>query len=136
MANFDYTKDDLFRSFNDVMGENLRVEDFGFSSSDYLRVDELECHLTQLNNIEITDTLVKKYNFEDVGNFMDVFCRAHLWNNYKMFPEQTIGEFMMNYHIKAARYHKNDNIPIPSSDGNLLTYLKMYEPTWLLSIGW
>ena len=137
MANFNYDESNLYKPLKFVIGENLTIEEFGLTTQDYLKVDEIEFHLGHLDkNAEITDDLVQAYEFRDLANFKDLLCRAHLWNNYCVRIQKTVSEFLIHYRIKAAKFHPNDDIPNPSTNGNLLDYLKSYKIAWLISIGW
>jgi hypothetical protein len=146
MANFIYTNVDLQRQFVDVIGcPGLNFESFGFDSDTFLRVENLDFDAFKLT-IQINDDTVKSYGFLGMEEFMDYYCRSHIWNNYKFsinddelsdeIENKTLHAFLYFYYDKASRLFPNENIPVPPNNGNILDYLKSYKSEWLLSIGW
>ena len=142
MANFVYSSADLDHPLCDVLGgPGLTLGSFGLDSNKYCVVANVDFDAVE-KRLQINDVIVKKYGFANVKEFMDCYCRCHFWNCYDIYSrnkdkgKETLREFLMFYHDKAARFHPNDNIPIPPDDGNMLDYLKSYDPNWLLSVGW
>jgi hypothetical protein len=136
-AEFKFTEADLDRPLVDVLGGlELSIESFGVSHDVY---DELEAIDYNMNNFKLDGGI------DTLATFMDYYCRSHIWNNYKYSLRYdlkdcgtytTLGDFMMFYYQKAKRFHFFDNIPHPPRNGDILEYLKTWDPEWLVTVGW
>jgi hypothetical protein len=136
MANFIYSHSDLDRPLVDVIGgPGLNLESFGLDQDKYSKVEQVDYDLFEKKE-KINDDFVKLYGFTSFEDFMNCYCRCHIFNNYISKNKNSLYEFLMLYYSKALRFHHNDKIQFPPTNGNLLDYFKSYKPDWLLSIGW
>lgn len=137
MANFNYTHKDFDVCFRNVIGEKtLDINDFGLNSTCYDVLEKIEYDIVE-NNINMNEDIIKTYGFQNIDTFKEMFCRAHLWNNY-IYSEhdKSLRDFLTHYYTKAKHFHPNANIPSPKENGNILEYLKSFKIVWLISIGW
>lgn len=142
-AEFKFTESDLDRPLVDVLGGlELIIESFGVSNEAYDKVETIDYNI---NSITLDGDSFPQYGINTLETFMDYYCRSHIWNNYKYSLRYdlkdngkytTLRDFMMFYYTKAKRFHSNDYIPYPPRNGDILEYLKMWDPEWLVTVGW
>lgn len=137
MANFVYTEKDLDRPLTDVIGGlDFNMKDFGLHVQDYQTVQQMDYDIVEEQLVVATET-VQAYGLPDVETFLDLYARGHLWNNYEFSTDaKTLRDFLDLYHSKAQKFHPEAVIPTPPPAGNMLDYLKSFDPEWLITVGW
>lgn len=142
MANFVYTAADLDLPFTDVLGRghSLALTDFGVSHEDYDAVAAVDFDAIEEFDAVVTQDVLERHGFVDMGEFMDAYTRSHIWNNYHLggapSNDKTLRGFLMHYYNKAKKFHPNENVPFPPNSGNMQEYMMSFKPEWLISVGW
>jgi hypothetical protein len=144
-AEFKFTETDLDRPLVDVLGGlELTIESFGVSHDEYIKVETIDYNMNEYST-KLDGDSFPRHGIDTLETFMDYYCRSHIWNNYKYSLRHdlkdrgkytTLRDFMMFYYKKAKRFHSNDDIPYPPSNGDILEYLKTWDPEWLVTVGW
>lgn len=131
MVSFYFTRADLDHKLVDFFGgPGLTIRDFGIPEDDYVAIDYADLEAAN-TNVVFTPRFVRKFGFCNFGAFIDMYVRCQLFNSYKL-STLTLREYLYQSYRKVA----HENAPPPPESGCVLTYLKTYEPAWLMAIGW